>query len=536
MVVRLWLVFLMVELLLTANSMDMMDDEDDLQMEDQLADQLADRLPQGAIPRKTPESLVLMQGDMTYTGTITKTKKEIYILIPQDTDKSLTITVSPCGSTLNWYLTFVKEPRTKLNGPKTGPLLAEYTGVSIPTTYFRPKAIPGLYFITAQAVNDDLQVKVDLSFGKKSPVEQIWPRCIKIKREGEKVALRWNLSPVDHHLMEYYLVISTSKIYSTLCEAEGRLADKQLNSSIENEDSPLNERLEIHYLKGNTHYTLNNLVNDKTYYFTVFAVNGSRMSPTQHANATYTFQRPRPLGLKDAKPEIVNLRALSGRASFRYKVGRKTMADGGDPSTLYWYVMSCNGVVDVEIRHKKVLLLKKRVFGYEKLILNNIKRGERYVLKVETVSVDETQRVRTIEVMATVRQKMFPMPDMPADLSLIKYGKRNDCQSVTIGWLPAKSDRSVSYCVYVQEYNNNVEFSTKPDQCTISNRSMVRRNNNSNIKKKCYFGGNKKPVIEKILKLKPSLTYTIQVTVTKLKGRTLSYDRLKVDTNTCGLN
>jgi hypothetical protein len=60
--------------------------------------------------------------------------------------------------------------------------------------------------------------------------------------------------------------------------------------------------------------------------------------------------------------------------------------------------MTCDGVVNVEIRCRKILLVKKRVFGYEKIVLDNTKYGERYVLKVETVSLDETQRVKSIEV------------------------------------------------------------------------------------------------------------------------------------------
>lgn len=68
-----------------------------------------------------------------------------------------------------------------------------------------------------------------------------------------------------------------------------------------------------------TNYTLTDLIYDKTYYFTVFAINGSDMA-IQHANATYKFQRPKPISLKDAKPEVVNLRAQSGKVSFRYKV------------------------------------------------------------------------------------------------------------------------------------------------------------------------------------------------------------------------
>lgn len=60
--------------------------------------------------------------------------------------------------------------------------------------------------------------------------------------------------------------------------------------------------------------------------------------------------------------------------------------------------MPCGGVVNIEIRNKKSLLVKKRVFGYEKIVLNNTKFGERYVLKVETVTIDETQHVSSIEV------------------------------------------------------------------------------------------------------------------------------------------
>lgn len=72
---------------------------------------------------------------------------------------------------------------------------------------------------------------------------------------------------------------------------------------------------------NNTNYTFKNLIYNTTYYFTVFSLNGSHNMAIQHANATYKHLRPKPIGLKDAKPKIVNLRALNGKASFRYKVG-----------------------------------------------------------------------------------------------------------------------------------------------------------------------------------------------------------------------
>lgn len=95
--------------------------------------------------------------------------------------------------------------------------------------------------------------------------------------------------------------------------------------------------------------------------------------------------------------------------------------------------------------------------------------------------------------MATVRSKMFPMPDMPNDLTVRQYAKPDDCDLVTIGWLPAKSYTDLRYCVYVQQYdsNNGVDFSVKPDQCELSNGNYYRRRDIvSNYPKttRCYTG------------------------------------------------
>lgn len=95
--------------------------------------------------------------------------------------------------------------------------------------------------------------------------------------------------------------------------------------------------------------------------------------------------------------------------------------------------------------------------------------------------------------MATVRPKMFPMPDMPSDLSIKQYVRSDDCQSVTIGWLSAKSNTNLQYCVYVQEYkqSNSVDFSVKPDQCALPSVGSRKRDFDTNFrrKKRCYIGG-----------------------------------------------
>lgn len=177
--------------------------------------------------------------------------------------------------------------------------------------------------------------------------------------------------------------------------------------------------------------------------------------------------------------------------------------------------------------------------------------------------------------MATVRPRMFPMPDMPSDLRIQQYVKPTDCHSVTIGWLPAKSDEDLQYCVYLQNDipSNSVDFLAKQDQCGLSYRRKWR---GSYQRYRCWYTGEKEYVdiydshrrrpfrpivhccgdrlrlvfayvtlrvyvhrltsVEKVLKLKSSTTYVIRVTVTKPRGRTLSYDLLKLDTNSCGLN
>lgn len=48
--------------------------------------------------------------------------------------------------------------------------------------------------------------------------------------------------------MEYCLVISTTKIYSTLCEAESRLKEKEkwtMMSNYSDDELPLEDRLEV---------------------------------------------------------------------------------------------------------------------------------------------------------------------------------------------------------------------------------------------------------------------------------------------------
>lgn len=76
----------------------------------------------------------------------------------------------------------------------------------------------------------------------------------------------------------------------------------------------------MHHLGLYNNYTLTDLVYGTTYHFTVFSMDESNMA-MHHVNTTYTYEKLKPIRLKDAKPTTVNLRAQNGKASFRYKVG-----------------------------------------------------------------------------------------------------------------------------------------------------------------------------------------------------------------------
>lgn len=55
-------------------------------------------------------------------------------------------------------------------------------------------------------------------------------------------------SHIDHHLMKYCLVVSTKKMYATLCEAESRLKEKgkwSLTSNNSDDDIPLDNSIEV---------------------------------------------------------------------------------------------------------------------------------------------------------------------------------------------------------------------------------------------------------------------------------------------------
>lgn len=63
-----------------------------------------------------------------------------------------------------------------------------------------------------------------------------------------------------------------------------------------------------------------------------------------------------------------------------------------------WHVISCKGKVNVEIKHKKKILLNEIVYNYKNFTIKNPINGDRYVIKVTDANENKNSQVEFIEV------------------------------------------------------------------------------------------------------------------------------------------
>lgn len=208
-----------------------------------------------------------------------------------------------------------------------------------------------------------------------------------------------------------------------------------------------NEDILIKCVGPRLQYVISDLQNGNVYNFNLFAVNHQTNFSFPFSSNTFLFNRKvRPMSLKDGKPTIVNLKKMDGKAVFRYKVTEKHYAN-----ELLFYVMPCGGGVEVEVTlNGNRIVQRRRVDGYEKLIIRAPAFGQRYYIRVLSVNKEELRRTSGVEVLATTRPNVrFPLPNMPKILQVYQYSA--DCESVTVGWQPSPDLEIYEYCVLARE-------------------------------------------------------------------------------------
>ncbi|PSN56010.1 hypothetical protein C0J52_13710 [Blattella germanica] len=375
--------------------------------------------------------------------------------------------------------------------------------------------------------------------------------------------------------MHYCLVVNTRRYYSTLCEAQGErngvsppdvshaagfnfpreqaeahkseLASKaaRLNASRLGRGSggaggQLHEDIVVGCVGRKTSFTVSNLEHGKVYHFNLFAVNKRTNLSFPYGRTTLKYEpRSKPAGLKDGK------------------VGRNS--DG----ELHFYVMPCGGAVDVELLLKgEVVLPRKQIYGYERFRVANPGRGQRYTLRISAANPEELRRISAVEienifgimgacrrhelhqlkvnnvkdigktlVLATTKPSVkFPLPDLPEKPQVYEYDSMRRCDSVTVGWLPSPDPRAARYCVYAREDKRRDAENQRPNQCSLDTKLKKNPDFTMMHCQDKIPNDSRAVITQTIGNLKHGRNYIVQITVSKMRGRTLSYDLLQVQT------
>ncbi|XP_068082626.1 protein NDNF [Anabrus simplex] len=482
----------------------------------------------------------------------------------------LSITVTPCTSSLIWSVRYRPKNDTELSRPQIERILEEFRGRET-RTFTLNSARPGLYMVQVSPLERETYVHLYASLQPGGPHPLTQPHRPKLrlqKRHRRKsLTVRWEQSTVDPHLMHYCLVVNTRRYYSTLCEARGErygvippdasnrsgfnfpheqmvvqkleVAQKadRLNASRLGRGSgagtgTIHEDIVIGCVGRKTQYTLCDLEHGKVYHFNLFAVNKRTNLSFPYGSTTLKYeQKNRPAGLRDGKTMTVNLKQLDGRATFKFKVGKKVSSTPG--SAVQLAVMPCGGAVDVKVKLKQqVVVAKQRVDGYERFSLNSPAAGQRYVIHVTAPNVEELRRISGLEMLAmTQPTSKFPLPLLPSSTQLHEYDSLRRCDSVTVGWVPSP-EPAVRYCILAREARPlDLETGRRPNQCGLEGR--LRKSSDFVVRMCQQRQENIKPAnvtTHVIRKLKPGRSYTVQVTVQKIGAKMLSYDLLQVHT------
>ncbi|XP_065216190.1 uncharacterized protein nord isoform X2 [Planococcus citri] len=237
--------------------------------------------------------------------------------------------------------------------------------------------------------------------------------------------------------------------------------------------------------------------------------------------------------LKDGTPVKKDLTPDDDRLTFRYKVRKSKFPES--VKEILWYVISCDGDVQIEINHKKDVVLRKQVVsGYKVFRIPQPHAGNRYVLKVTDTTKGESEK--KVEVFATIHSKSFPFPDVTNfDLSYFpnpNYNVENKI-SYIVAWNASSDETPVHYCMRV--YNKKHEANSdvwETNQCTRMKRKFS--NVGGLVFRNCTKSANRKSSIITlpIYDLDPVTDYAVYVRARKQNSkRRLWYNTLHIRGN-----
>ncbi|KAI5748607.1 hypothetical protein M8J76_000566 [Diaphorina citri] len=461
----------------------------------------------------------------------------------------LSITLIPCSSSVDWAIYYKFDPGQFGPDSLGDCIMKTDHSTQDASTHNIENAAGGLYTFQVKAYNT---TKIEWFInryrdGMHPLAEDLWTKLkIQEHRRGKNVTVRWNVSILDPQLMQYCIVLNTRKNLSSLCEVSSDQFDDtpeiyQLKYLPNKRDIPdpsrFRDKIDIKCVGNRTSHTFSNLTQGQDYYINLFAHQNKTNLTLLYGSTYFKYDRKqKPVGMRDGKPQVLNLRENDGEVTLRYKVLNKFL-----PGPLEWYILSCGGIVTVEVRiRKQVIITKHQVASFRHLTIRDPIPGQRYVVHITALDRDELNKIKAVEVLATMRSRaMDTFPDLPQNTKVKEYTSLRECDSVFVGWYPGPTTSNmVRYCIKATEVPkrfawNLTAFDSKPNQCGLD--AALKKPSKAYSTMQCLYvtphnASFRKELKQKVTNLKPGREYIIQVIMKKTRSRSLSYDLLRVNT------
>ncbi|CAH0384553.1 unnamed protein product [Bemisia tabaci] len=481
--------------------------------------------------------------------------------------KNLTFIVAPCSSKVSWSVRwYLPQENTTIDSvlkEGNGQVIVEETSDSLMYVTVTRR---GFYVLALRAVKADTRVFLRSVEDDDLPpflqVNQSSHITIENRRKGT-LTFHWSPSVLDPKWTDFCVVVNTRGPYHSFCAAN---EDKNALSSwtqsfpdgghsvaldpkwkkyvtawknvAENPKNYFQMKCKV----GKNRRTFKNFTEHVRYFVDIFyrSNNVTYNFPLPYASKTFVHQEPsRLIKLRDGKVTTVDLTRLHGKAVFKYKTSRSTVGN------LTFVIIPCKWAAEIEVsrqqKHQEgVVQHRAQITNAYRLTLPHVQPHQIISLKISYLgNFDNSQHSSNIEVLASTNSTtLSKFPVLPASATVYEFKWLRTCRSVTVGWVPVKrlpSESPVSYCVYAFRRDPDDDWDPSPDQCKPEART---KDISSLAAVEChrYSAENEtnrtSPFVmtRKINRLRPNFSYSIQVVVKVQDGRSLSYDRLAVQT------
>ncbi|KAM5310288.1 protein NDNF isoform 2-T2 [Glossophaga mutica] len=266
-------------------------------------------------------------------------------------------------------------------------------------------------------------------------------------------------------------------------------------------------------------FTVSDLKPDTQYYFDVFVTSGRSNLSTAYVGAFARTKREaeqKTAELKDGRVTDVFVRRR-GAQFLRF-------APVSSHQKVTFFVHSCLGAVQVQVRRDGKLVLSQSVEGVRQFLLRG-KPKAKYLVRLK----GNKKGASMLKVLASTRPGKHAFPSLPEDTRVKAFDRLRTCSSATVAWLGTQ-DRN-KFCIYKKEVDDSYSEDQKrreqnqclgPDTRKKSEKVLCKYFHSQNLQKAV--------TTETITGLQPGRAYLLDVYVVGHGGHSVKYQSKVVKT------